>query len=70
MFENKVRALLAEGKAARGAGLPDRSDFIAKPTVDTENRPCGATGFRWTPVLYRVNSKPAGKPKMPGAGSL
>ena len=70
MFENKVRALLAEGQAAWGAGLPDRSEFIAKPTVDTENRPCGATGIPWIPVLYRMNSKPAGEPVMPCAGSL
>lgn len=45
MFENRVRPLVAEGKAARGAGLPDRSAFIANPTVETEHRPCDATGI-------------------------
>lgn len=76
MFENKVRALLAEGKAARGAGLPDRTAFIAHPTVETGigflwiDTECDATGIPWIPVLGGMNSKPAGKPMIPGAGSL
>ena len=63
MFENKVKTLLAEGKAAWGAGLPDGSDFIAKLTVDTgidflwidtEHRPYDATDIPWIPVLCRM----------------
>ncbi len=47
MFENKVKTLLAEGKAAWGAGLPDRSDFIAKLTVDT------GIDFLWIDTEHR-----------------
>ena len=63
MFENKVKTLLAEGKPAWGAGLPDQSDFIAKLTVDTgidflwidtEHRPYDATDIPWIPVLCRM----------------
>ena len=36
MFENKVKKLLAEGKAAWGAGLLDSSLLMAKLTVNTD----------------------------------
>ena len=35
MFENKVKQLLAAGKAAWGAGLPDASEFEAQLTLNT-----------------------------------
>jgi 4-hydroxy-2-oxoheptanedioate aldolase len=62
MFENKVKKLLAEGKAAWGASLPDASELIAKLTVDTgvdflwtdiEHRPFDIYEVRWVPMICR-----------------
>ena len=63
MFENKVKTLLAQGKAVWGAALPDVSDLIAKMTmdtgvdflwIDTEHFPYDATEIRWIPIMCRM----------------
>jgi 4-hydroxy-2-oxoheptanedioate aldolase len=62
MFESKVKRLLAQGKPAWGASLPDASELIAKFTVDTgvdflwidtEHRPFDAFEIRWIPMICR-----------------
>src|SRR5436853_6063896 len=62
MFVNKVKQLLAQGRAAWGASLPDASDLIAKLTVDTgvdflwidlEHRAFDAFEVRWVPIIAR-----------------
>lgn len=61
-FVNKVKQLLAQGKPAWGASLPDAADVIAKLTVDTgvdflwidlEHRPFGVNEVRWVPIMCR-----------------
>jgi 2-keto-3-deoxy-L-rhamnonate aldolase RhmA len=61
-FENKVKKLLGQGKAAWGAALPDASDLAAKFTVDAgvdflwidlEHRPYDVYDVRWVPVICR-----------------
>lgn len=63
MFENKVKQLLAQGKAAWGASLPDAAELIAKLTVDTgvdflwidtEHRPFDTYEVRWIPMICRL----------------
>ena len=62
MFENRVKKLFTQGKAAFGAALPDASDLLAKFTVDTgvdflwidlEHRPDDAVAVRWVPIICR-----------------
>lgn len=61
-FENNVKKLLAAGKPAWGASLPDDSDVVAKFTINTgvdflwvdlEHRPYDAVAVRWVPILCR-----------------
>src|SRR5207302_2507777 len=63
MFVNKVKQLLAAGKAAWGASLPDASELIAKLTVDTgvdflwidtEHRPFDTYEIRAVPIIARA----------------
>ena len=63
MFENKVKQLLSNGKAAWGAGLPDASDVMAKLSVNTgidflwidlEHRPYSVHEVRWVPIICRA----------------
>ena len=65
MFQNKVKQLLAAGKAAWGAGLPDASELEAQLTVNTgidflwidlEHRPYDFEKVRWIPILCRRKS--------------
>jgi 2-keto-3-deoxy-L-rhamnonate aldolase RhmA len=62
-FESKVKKLLAQGKPAWGAALPDASDLTAKFTVDTgvdflwidlEHRPYDVAEIRWVPIICRM----------------
>jgi 2-keto-3-deoxy-L-rhamnonate aldolase RhmA len=62
VFDNRVKKLLAQGKAAFGAALPDASELLAKFTVDTgidflwvdlEHRPYDAVDVRWVPIICR-----------------
>jgi len=62
MFPNRVKELLAEGRAAWGAAAPDPSEFVAKMTIncgvdflwiDLEHRPWGPADVRWLPILCR-----------------
>lgn len=62
MFDNRVKKLLAAGKPAFGASLPDASDLLAKFTVNTgvdflwvdlEHRPFDAVAVRWVPIICR-----------------
>lgn len=64
MIVNKVKQLLADGKAAWGASLPDASDLIAKLTINTgvdflwvdlEHRPFDIYEVRWVPLMCRMN---------------
>src|SRR5436190_17884240 len=61
-FENKIKTLLAAGRAAWGASLPDASALVAKFTVDTgvdflwidtEHRPFGVEAVEWIPLICR-----------------
>ena len=63
MFENKVKELLAQGKAAWGAGLLDASLLAAKLTVntgidflwiDTEHSLYGLEAIAMVPVICRM----------------
>ena len=63
MFENKVKKLLAQGKAAWGAGLLDASLLMAKWTVDagvdflwidTEHSLYGLESVAMVPVICRM----------------
>jgi len=62
-FENRVKQLLAQGKAAFGASSGVESEFAAKVTidtgvdffwVDTEHSPYGVESVRMLPVLARM----------------
>ena len=62
MFENHVKRLLDEGRAAWGVAAPDASEFVAKMSVncgvdflwiDLEHRPYGTQEVRWMPILCR-----------------
>jgi 4-hydroxy-2-oxoheptanedioate aldolase len=61
-FENRVKVLLGENRAAWGAGLPDASALVAKLSVDTgidflwidtEHRPFGVEAVEWIPLICR-----------------
>jgi 4-hydroxy-2-oxoheptanedioate aldolase len=61
-FDNRVKKLLAAGKPAFGASLPDASDLLAKFSVNTgvdflwvdlEHRPFDAVAVRWVPIICR-----------------
>ena len=63
MFENRVKRLLAEGKPAWGVSLPDKSEFVAKASIDTgvdflwidlEHRSYGAEAIQWITILCRM----------------
>ena len=65
MFENRVKQLLQEGRAAWGAGLADASEIVAQTTIETgidflwidlEHRPYEVEAVRWIPLLCRRNS--------------
>lgn len=62
MFENPVKKLFREGRAAWGASIPDASDLLAKLTVNTgvdflwvdlEHRPYDTDAVRWIPIICR-----------------
>lgn len=64
MFENKIKKLLAQGKPAWGAGLPQASDLIAKLTIDTgidflwidtEHVPYSFESISMIPIICRRN---------------
>jgi 4-hydroxy-2-oxoheptanedioate aldolase len=64
VFENKVKKLLSEGKAAWGAGLLDSSLLMAKLTVntgidflwiDTEHSVYGLDSIYMVPVICRIS---------------
>lgn len=63
MFENKVKQLCGQGKAAWGASLPDASELLTKFTVDvgvdflwidTEHRPFDTYEIRSIPIIARA----------------
>ncbi len=63
MFENKVKKLLAQGKAAWGASLWDASELVAQWTVDTgvdflwvdlEHTPDDVAAVRRIPIICRA----------------
>jgi 4-hydroxy-2-oxoheptanedioate aldolase len=63
LFDNPVKRLLREGRAAWGASLPDASDLLAKLTVNTgvdflwvdlEHRPYDTDAVRWIPIICRM----------------
>ena len=62
MFENRVKTLLGQSRAAWGVSLPDASDLTAKLTIDTgidflwvdlEHRPFEVDAVRWVPIMCR-----------------
>jgi 4-hydroxy-2-oxoheptanedioate aldolase len=62
VFENPVKRLFRQGRAAWGASIPDASDLLAKLTVnsgvdflwvDLEHRPYGTEAVRWIPIICR-----------------
>jgi 4-hydroxy-2-oxoheptanedioate aldolase len=62
MFENRIKQLFAEGRAAWGAAAPDASEIVAKQTIncgidflwiDLEHRSYGTYEVRWLPILCR-----------------
>ena len=62
MFENRIKKCLADGGLALGAAAPDRSEFVAKMSIDCgidflwidlEHRPYGTHEVRWLPILCR-----------------
>ena len=61
-FENRVKRLLASGRAAWGIGAVDESEYSAKLAIDCgadflwidlEHRPYGVSEVRWLPILCR-----------------
>lgn len=62
MFQNRIKQLFAEGRAAWGAAAPDNSEIVAKQTIncgidflwiDLEHRPYGTYEVRWQPIMCR-----------------
>ena len=62
MFENRIKRLFSEGRAAWGVAAPDASDFVAKLSIncdvdflwiDLEHRPYGVNEVRWMPIMCR-----------------
>lgn len=62
MFENRIKQLLSEGRAAWGVAVPDASDFVAKLSIncgidflwiDLEHRPYATNEVRWIPIMCR-----------------
>ncbi|MFO0819094.1 MAG: aldolase/citrate lyase family protein [Pirellulales bacterium] len=62
MFDNRVKRLLREGRAAWGVTLPDASNVMAKASinagidflwVDLEHRPFEVDAVTWVPILCR-----------------
>ena len=65
---NRVKRLLADGKAVWGASVPDASELVAKLTldagadflwVDTEHRPYDTERIQWIPILCRLSGRSA-----------
>ena len=68
MLQNRVKKLLAEGRAAWGSALADASELLAKATlrqgidflwIDTEHRPFGINEVQLIPMLCRLEGRDA-----------